>query len=341
MRSSPIHADPAGSPSLHITNNPSSSRIKARPLFLFLASQPPSTMSSFSPDLPFDFLNDHTNDPSWVSSQLYESDQTLSLLPLSSLDDDQAYGLTMTEPFDGFDYPFAPLPFDFPMADSTPFFPNFGLSPTLLMTTPQPQLEDDSAFDLVSMSVTPLPVNTELNQASPTRDLDSEDSSDEDFIPTPSPPTRRRTAPTRQKSTTSSSKRPRLSPRSRNAQVGRSSPSYRSASSASSSPSTSKKCPHCDWVQLNGRQPDLNRHVATHERDLSPPKWVCRGVPLEHAAAYDVSPDAEPTSYGEQGKFFVGGCGKTFSRRDALKRHLDNENIECKGDLTAMLDWGV
>ena len=81
--------------------------------------------------------------------------------------------------------------------------------------------------------------------------------------------------------------------------------------------------------------PDLKRHILTHKGG----QWVCRGVPMEHADDYGVSSECTPIAYGEAERLFVGGCSKRFSRRDALKRHLDNANITCKGDIHAMLDW--
>ena len=35
--------------------------------------------------------------------------------------------------------------------------------------------------------------------------------------------------------------------------------------------------------------------------------------------------------FGE--KLMIGGCLKSFARRDALERHVDNPNILCVGDL--------
>lgn len=92
-------------------------------------------------------------------------------------------------------------------------------------------------------------------------------------------------------------------------------------------------CPHCPWVQHNKRTPDLKRHIRTHTRHAKPEQWVCCGVPLAQAAAFEVPPDAAHMEH--RGQVMVGGCGKTFSRRDALKRHLDNDNIQCAGDLNA------
>jgi hypothetical protein len=81
------------------------------------------------------------------------------------------------------------------------------------------------------------------------------------------------------------------------------------------------ECPHCPWIQRNKRTPDLKRHISTHTRLLHPAQWVCRGALEEDAAC---SPQAEACTYSG-----IAGCGKTFSRRDALKRHLDNLNINC------------
>jgi hypothetical protein len=93
------------------------------------------------------------------------------------------------------------------------------------------------------------------------------------------------------------------------------------------------ECPHCPWVQRNKRTPDLKRHIRTHTRLLHPAQWVCRGVMIED----DTSPHTQstnPSPYVQ--KLGAGGCGKTFSRRDALKRHLDNGNIGCAGNLSAL-----
>jgi len=123
------------------------------------------------------------------------------------------------------------------------------------------------------------------------------------------------------------SKRPRSSPPSRNVQAV---PGTVSAASQKNNPWA---CPYCKWVQRNHRTPDLKRHIRTHTRFGRPAQWVCCGVPLKDAGRYDLPKDAAP--YNWQGKMMIGGCGKEFSRRDALKRHLDNEHITCVGDMNA------
>lgn len=92
-------------------------------------------------------------------------------------------------------------------------------------------------------------------------------------------------------------------------------------------------CPYCTWVQTNRRSPDLQRHVRTHTRYERPAQWVCCGIPLESATLYNVPHTATP--YFRDGKQWIGGCGKEFSRRDALKRHLGNDHISCVGDIDA------
>ncbi|KAJ7245042.1 hypothetical protein B0H12DRAFT_1003300, partial [Mycena haematopus] len=91
-------------------------------------------------------------------------------------------------------------------------------------------------------------------------------------------------------------------------------------------------CRVCGWVQKNKRLPDFKRHVKTHQRafDEDAEKgWRCKGVLTSEAADWALGPDA-PT-YTFLGQERVGGCMKTFSRRDALKRHLDNHNVDCVG----------
>jgi len=91
------------------------------------------------------------------------------------------------------------------------------------------------------------------------------------------------------------------------------------------------ECPHCPWIQRNKRTPDLKRHIRTHTRLLHPAQWVCRGVLVEGDLCTYTHP-ADLSAYPSKPK--TGGCGKTFSRRDALKRHLDNGNIGCAKGLS-------
>ncbi|KAI0636213.1 hypothetical protein C8Q77DRAFT_1027476, partial [Trametes polyzona] len=95
------------------------------------------------------------------------------------------------------------------------------------------------------------------------------------------------------------------------------------------------KCPYCDYVQANRRMPELRRHIGTHTRAQAPDEvlWICCGFPLEEAAKRGVPNEVlsrPPFAYN--GMLFVGGCGRDFSRRDALSRHLRNSKVPCYGD---------
>lgn len=71
----------------------------------------------------------------------------------------------------------------------------------------------------------------------------------------------------------------------------------------------------------------MKRHIKTHY----PSKWFCSGVPIEQADSFALDPAAS-TMCESLGMWMVGGCGKTFSRRDAYRRHLGRETGSCKGD---------
>ncbi|KAL1949833.1 hypothetical protein VTO73DRAFT_8714 [Trametes versicolor] len=95
------------------------------------------------------------------------------------------------------------------------------------------------------------------------------------------------------------------------------------------------KCPHCTYVQRNHRHQELRRHIRTHAEPTAAgePFWICCGVPLAEAAARGVPLEiiAEiPFVYN--GRQFVGGCRRMFSRRDALARHLRRFENFCYGD---------
>lgn len=86
-------------------------------------------------------------------------------------------------------------------------------------------------------------------------------------------------------------------------------------------------CQICDYKQKE-RWMDFERHVHTH---IGAKDWWCKGVLLEDAPSFlgRIAPDAVP--YQFLGCQRIGGCEGHFSRRDALKRHLDNPNIPCIG----------
>ncbi|KAK7048515.1 hypothetical protein R3P38DRAFT_2869854 [Favolaschia claudopus] len=124
-------------------------------------------------------------------------------------------------------------------------------------------------------------------------------------------------------------KRPRLPPPSRNVQA---SISQIQENEEDSDDVNNFVCRVCGWVQKNQRLPDFKRHVKTHQRtfdDDAQKGWRCKGVLRSEASEWGIADDAP--SYDFLGKERVGGCLKTFSRRDALKRHLDNSNVTCVG----------
>ena len=81
-------------------------------------------------------------------------------------------------------------------------------------------------------------------------------------------------------------------------------------------------CTYCQR-RVSKRAPDLRRHMRTH----LPAEIRCTGVPLEKACLEDIPAGASP--YLHEGQAYIGGCMKLFSRKDALKRHLDNANTVC------------
>jgi hypothetical protein len=158
---------------------------------------------------------------------------------------------------------------------------------------------------------------------------DAFDDDDDDYLPSPSVSPRKRLsalphAPTRAAPTTT-----RL-PGKRRTSVARS----KTAHSGFSAPDARWTCPYCGYYQSNRRTPDLNRHIRIHTRKDHPEMWVCQGVPVEEAVNYNLQSDVGTTMWN--GKLMIGGCMRAFSRRDALKRHLDNNQIGCTGNMAAL-----
>ncbi|PIL23302.1 hypothetical protein GSI_14612 [Ganoderma sinense ZZ0214-1] len=84
------------------------------------------------------------------------------------------------------------------------------------------------------------------------------------------------------------------------------------------------QCPYCPYVQHTRRSPDLKRHIETHTRGKGVTLWVCCGVPAINARELGVPAEVVRTApiFDFEGVPMIGGCRKTFSRRDALARHL-------------------
>ena len=90
------------------------------------------------------------------------------------------------------------------------------------------------------------------------------------------------------------------------------------------------KCPHCSYVQGRRRMVDLKRHIATHNKPSDVALWTCCGFPRERARGEGVPEDMMRAASAIHG--MVGGCWETFSRRDALQRHLRKQKGRCFGD---------
>jgi hypothetical protein len=86
---------------------------------------------------------------------------------------------------------------------------------------------------------------------------------------------------------------------------------------------------------------ELKRHMKIHSRWKNPEKWTCCGVGMDRAHLYGQNiregmtdeECIEAGAYMFNGRLMIGGCMKTFCRRDALKRHVDNPKIPCVGHM--------
>ena len=171
------------------------------------------------------------------------------------------------------------------------------------------------------------------------------DATDEEYVPSPAllPRQRQRASPTSHKRKPNApdgqrtfpndpsrrpTKRPRAAPSSRNKQTN----SPATIELAADQANADLICPECGWKQFNQRLPDFKRHLRTHTRPSEQDQstgWWCKGVRLDEAAKYNVPSTAEAYLFLDVWR--VGGCQRTFARRDALKRHLDNPNVACLG----------
>ena len=81
-------------------------------------------------------------------------------------------------------------------------------------------------------------------------------------------------------------------------------------------------CPveKCPYEQKNGQFREFRRHILTH---VGRAKFRCIGVPWEHRHLFScLSEGHQPYDIEGFDGWWVGGCLRTFSRRDALQRHL-------------------
>ena len=89
------------------------------------------------------------------------------------------------------------------------------------------------------------------------------------------------------------------------------------------------ECPLCSYKPPKNREVDLRRHFECHYQTA---KHVCNGVRVDRAADYRITDLSNVQDY--EGERRVGRhCMKVFSRKDALLRHLRNENCECVCDV--------
>ncbi|KAK7442226.1 hypothetical protein VKT23_016197 [Stygiomarasmius scandens] len=204
----------------------------------------------------------------------------------------------------------------------------------------------------------PISPRTKRPQTAANRDEEAHSTEDE-YRPSPSPPPqpykRRRATPSNPSKSRSAPKNAKARNRNLTRRQNGQSPQQPSRNLQSTNPwierlyandpeavswleSCNFVCTECGWVQHSRRMPDFSRHVITHRR---PPAgdtscgWWCKGVLVEQRHLYPQIPEDAPV-YEFRGRKRVGGCLKTFSRRDALSRHLDNVNVGCVGKACAV-----
>ncbi|KAF9046457.1 hypothetical protein BJ165DRAFT_1164201 [Panaeolus papilionaceus] len=133
----------------------------------------------------------------------------------------------------------------------------------------------------------------------------------------------------------SSSRKARVSPPSRNKQsLADDANRIKEVVETSAIEDIDFQCPACGWIQANRRVPDFKRHVRTHLRkndNEDKNGYWCKGVRVQDSSRYLLPTDAESYLFKDEAR--IGGCMRSFSRRDALKRHLDNPNITCVFDM--------
>ncbi|KAI9508339.1 hypothetical protein F5148DRAFT_966856, partial [Russula earlei] len=78
-------------------------------------------------------------------------------------------------------------------------------------------------------------------------------------------------------------------------------------------------CKECGYVQSKKRMGDFRRHLKKHEADHLT-RVVCCGVPSTHLGVASLLPGHLTRWYNNHP--FHGGCGRSYSRMDALQRHL-------------------
>ena len=83
------------------------------------------------------------------------------------------------------------------------------------------------------------------------------------------------------------------------------------------------ECDICGFRPTTSRKADFLRHEKTHQDT----QYVCYGIPDDHPAAAGLDPMCSVRLY--KGNKFLGGCGKPYSRMDALQRHSGKSGCAC------------
>ena len=89
------------------------------------------------------------------------------------------------------------------------------------------------------------------------------------------------------------------------------------------------RCTECGYVQSKRRMGDFRRHLKKHDAEHLT-RVICCGVPSTHPAIAGLRPGHLTHWYDSHP--FYGGCGRSYSRMDALQRHL--KKSRCVGGST-------